>query len=443
MTVDTRHTILRFIVAPIERFTALSAASGIVLMLATGAALLWVNLGGEHAYHALWELPAGLSLAGLGLQLPLHAWINDGLMAVFFLLVGLEIKRELLVGELASLRQAALPVVGAIGGMLVPAALYLYFNPHPPAANGWGVPMATDIAFALGVLTLLGNRVPPSLRVFLAALAITDDLGAVLVIALFYSGALQWDMLLAAGGVWVVLLLGNRLGVRSLWFYLLPGVALWYLVLQSGVHATVAGVLLAFAIPARPQVAPGLFLKDAQRLLNDLAQRDPNRLSLLLTDQEAQNIVHGLEAGCEAIQAPLQRLEHGLHGVVAFLIMPLFAFANAGIHLDASLLTTLQQPLALGIVAGLVLGKPFGILLLCGLARLLRLARLPEGARWRDLFGVGLLAGMGFTMSIFIASLAYPLPEQLEQAKGAILLASVLAGVLATLWFAVLGRRAG
>ncbi len=433
--------LLRLIIAPIERFTALSAASGLVLLAATLAALVWANSPAAGHYHDLWEIRLGVTFGEAAFDKPLHHWINDGLMAVFFFVVGLEIKRELLVGELSSLRQATLPVVAAVGGMVVPALSYAAMNQGLPSAAGWGVPMATDIAFALGVLALLGKRVPPSLKIFLTALAIADDLGAVIVIALFYTSQLHVGMLIGAGGIVLLLALANRWGVHTPAFYAAFGALLWWLVLQSGVHATIAGVALAFTVPASGRVSPAGFLEQAQRLLNDLGQRRPERLTLI-SNAEAQNIVHGIEQGCEAVQAPLHRFEHGLHGWVAFAIMPVFALANAGVAIHADGLASLDTPLTRGIVLGLVIGKPLGIVGFALIARLAGLVTLPQGTRWGDLIGAGLLAGIGFTMSIFIAGLAFGSAADLEHAKMAVLLASTASAVLGALWFLLFGRRA-
>ncbi|MCB6182608.1 Na+/H+ antiporter NhaA [Leeia sp. TBRC 13508] len=427
------YELLRLIIAPFERFMSSSIASGVLLSIVTLFALAWVNWLDPESYHHLWEIPFGIQIGSHQLTHSLHFWINDGLMAVFFLLVGLEIKRELLVGELASPRKAALPVIAALGGMVVPAGIFVYFNQGLPTLGGWGIPMATDIAFALGVVALLGRRVPIGLKVFLTALAIVDDLGAVLVIAFFYTAQLNWLMLVFALVTWLVLWQAGRAGVNNLLFYCVGGVILWLFTLQSGIHATLAGVALALAIPAKPCASPGIFLNDARRLLDDLADRRPDQLSLL-NDARAIDVIKGLEAGCELIQPPLLRMEHHLHHVVAFLIMPLFALANAGVIFNASLSDLFHQPASMGIIAGLVLGKPLGIVLFTLIARLAKWVELPEGASWSQVIGVGFLAGIGFTMSIFIAGLAYPDEATLALAKSGILLASVIAIVLGVIW---------
>jgi Na+:H+ antiporter, NhaA family len=384
--VDTRTgTVVERLFGPFQRFFATEAASGVVLLISTAIALTWANSPWASAYHHLWETPASLGGASFGLTLPLHAWVNDGLMAVFFFLVGLEIKREVLVGELASRRSAALPVVAAFGGMVVPAFLYTLANVAGPGASGWAIPMATDIAFALGILALLGDRVPTSLRVFLAALAIADDLGAVLVIALFYSGTLDAAALGGVVATLVALFAANRAGVRRALVYALLGVVLWAFMFASGIHATIAGVLLALSVPARSPIG----------------------------------------------EEPLaQRMEHALHGFVAFVVMPVFALANAGVSLGANVGPALSSPVAIGVALGLIIGKPAGIMLASYAAVRAGSADLPTGASWRHLHGVAWLGGIGFTMSLFIASLAFADAQMLDVAKLAVFGSSVVAGVV-------------
>jgi len=387
------------------------------------AALVWANVS-PGGYESFWHTSADVA----GLHLDLRHWINDGLMAVFFFLVGLEIKREVLVGELASLRQAALPVSAAVGGMVVPALLFTAMNGGGEGSGGWGIPMATDIAFALGVLALLGNRIPSSLRVFLSALAIADDMGAVLVIALFYSGGVAWSALLAAAALLALSALANAAGVRAAWAYTLIGVALWAAVLVSGVHATVAGVLLALTIPSRTRIDEGAFLRGARQTLEDFHDaRTPT--STVLSSEAHQEALHRLEELTEQAQAPLARLEHGLTDIVNFGIMPLFALANAGVSLHGAggLIGT---PVAIGVLLGLVLGKPIGITLAAWLAVKLGIAARPE-AGWRMIHGVAWLGGIGFTMSLFIAGLAFgDSAELLTSAKLGTFLASLIAGVV-------------
>ena len=417
------------VLLPFQRFARTESSGGIVLLACTALALGWANSPWADSYHHLWETPVTIGVAGRGLTLSLHHWINDGLMAVFFFLVGLEIKREMLVGELASPRQAALPIAGALGGMLVPAGIYAVMNAGSPGAAGWGIPMATDIAFALGVVALLGPRVPLGLKVFLAALAIVDDIGAVLVIAFFYTAALSWTALILGAVVLAALVLCNIAGVRHPAFYALLGVGLWLAVLASGIHATIAGVLLAMTIPSRTLINEDEFLLRGRLVLDDF-ERACSPATTVLTNAAQQQAIHELEVACEEAQAPLLRLEHGLHGIVAFGIMPLFALANAGVHFGGGLLAGLSWSVTTGTILGLVIGKPVGIGLFAWLATRVGVAALPAGASWRALIGVSFLGGIGFTMSIFIASLAFPeSPGLLDSAKVGILIASLVAGL--------------
>jgi NhaA family Na+:H+ antiporter len=417
------------VLRPFQRFFATAAAGGLVLLACTAVALAWANSAWADAYHHLWEAPVTIGAPGFGLTLSLHHWVNDGLMAVFFFLVGLEIKREVLVGELASRRSATLPVAAALGGMLVPAALYAVVNRGGPGAAGWGVPMATDIAFALGILALLGDRVPAGLRVFLAALAIADDLGAVLVIAFFYTGALDWGALGGAAAVLAVLFGLNRAGARRPLTYALLGVALWLFVLASGVHATIAGVLLALAVPARTRIREDEFLARAEASLAEFRAADEPGTTVL-TNRGHQEALQAIESAADAAQAPLQRMEHALHGVVAFLIMPVFALANAGVPLGGGVSAAVRSPVALGIVLGLVVGKPLGITLASVLAVKGGAADLPSGVAWHHVHGAAWLGGIGFTMSLFVAGLAFTDPAALDTAKLAVLGASVVAGLV-------------
>ncbi|MBX6364659.1 MAG: Na+/H+ antiporter NhaA [Gemmatimonadetes bacterium] len=415
------------LLGPFQRFAATESAGGLVLLGATVAALLWANSPWADAYFGLWQSPITVGAPTLGLTESLRGWINDGLMVVFFFSVGLEIKREVLIGELASVRRAALPAAAALGGMLAPALIYTLVNRGGPGAPGWGIPMATDIAFALGMLALLAPRAPLGLKVFLAALAIADDLGAVLVIALFYTHELHLGALTLAGALFGVLLAANRLGVRKPMPYALLGIGLWLAMLESGVHATIAGVLLALTVPARTRIDPAEFLERGRAALDEFERAGEARGHDVPSNEEQQWAIQALEGACEEAQAPLQRIEHDLQGVVAFFIVPLFALANAGISLRAIDLAAFGNPVTLGVVLGLTLGKPIGILLFSWLAVRLRLGALPGGVGWRELHGVGWLAGIGFTMSLFIAGLALGEGAGLDAAKLGILTASLLA----------------
>ncbi len=347
----------------IEKFLKLEAASGILLVLAMILAMIAENSFLQSAYDGLLQTPVEIRIGALHLAKPLLLWINDALMALFFLLVGLELKREILVGQLSSPAQIMLPALAAVGGIVIPSLIYVWFNSDDPVAmKGWAIPAATDIAFALGVLALLGSRIPPSLKLFLLALAIIDDIGAIIIIAVFYSGDLSIDSLLVAGGALLVLGVLNFRNSMSISLYLTVGLVLWVAVLKSGVHATLAGIVLAFFIPLK---------------------------------------------GGEEEKSPLARLEHDLHAGVAFIILPVFAFANAGISLEGLSLSSLFEPVPLGIAAGLFIGKQAGIFATVWLAVKAGLARLPAGMGWMQLYGVSVLCGIGFTMSLFISSLAF------------------------------------
>ena len=429
------------VVTPFEEFIHRQTTGGLLLMLMAIVALVLANSPLASTYHHLTETPLGVNLGELRLEKSLHHWVNDGLMALFFFLVGMELKREFLVGELADLRQAALPLLAAVGGMLVPAALYTLMNPEGIAAQGWGIPMATDIAFAVGALALLAARVPRSLITFLVALAIVDDLGAVMVIAIFYTDDLVVGWLAIAGGVVVMLAGLNLLGVRKTLPYLIVAAALWFALLQSGVHATLAGVIGAFSVPTRPKYDPLAFGTRLARMLEryrDAHRADPN----IMTNDDLRAVMQSLENGVIAAQTPLQRLEHFWHLPVAFLVVPVFALFNAGIPLDAATMgSALAHPVTHGVVLGLVVGKFVGITGMSWLALKLGVATLPRGVRFSQIAAVSLLAGIGFTMSIFIAELGFAdAPELLLMAKTGILLASVCSGALGftLLWF--LGR---
>ncbi|MGZ8375833.1 MAG: Na+/H+ antiporter NhaA [Gemmatirosa sp.] len=427
------------LLAPFRRFAHTASAGGVVLLAVTAVALAWANSPWADGYHHLWEAPLTLGVGPWSASMTLHHFINDGLMVVFFFLVGLEIKREMLAGELASVRRAALPMVGALGGMVVPAAIYALVNRGGPGVPGWGVPMATDIAFALGVLALLGDRVPIGLKVFLAALAIVDDIGAVLVIAVFYSGGVAWGALGAAGALVALSAGANAAGVRRPWAYALIGLALWAAVLASGVHATVAGVLLAMTIPVRTRIAEGTFLSEARRALEEFDR------AALVTNDDPRTTVLGntghhtaleeLETLTEAAQPPLIRMEHSLHAIVSFGIMPLFALANAGVALSGDALgAAMSSPVTIGAFLGLLVGKPIGIVGFSWVAVRVGWAALPDGVSWRTLSGAGVLGGIGFTMALFIAALAFPTPAGttgalLDAAKVGVLAASTIAGI--------------
>ncbi|MHB1021497.1 MAG: Na+/H+ antiporter NhaA [Acidobacteriaceae bacterium] len=417
------------IVRPFVRFARIEAASGIVLLACTIAALLWANSPFRDFYNSLLHFEISFGLGRYTLAETLHFWINDGLMAVFFLLAGLEIKREVLTGELASVRKAALPILAALGGVLFPALIYTLINHGTLTASGWGIPMATDIAFALGILALLGKRVPLGLKIFLTALAIADDIAAVLVIAVFYSDTIHYTMLFIALGCLVVALIANLAGVSRLRFYLLIGIILWLAMLRSGIHATLAGVLLALVIPSSSRVKPKDFIERAVDRLTELRtglQEDPNSIS----HADLHNTLERIQEVATLAESPLDRLEHHLQPWVSFSIMPLFALTNAGVTLSGIHLLDLLHSLPLGIYFGLVFGKPLGIVLFSWIAVKLHLASLPDGVSWAHIHGAGWLAGIGFTMSLFIASLAFGYSEQDTIARIGILLASTTAAIV-------------
>ncbi len=436
--VDTATPIER-VVRPFQRFAQAESSGGIVLLIATIIALVWANTPWWESYHHLWGTPLQLNIGTIQLEMTLHHFINDGLMVIFFFMVGLEIKREIMVGELASPRAAALPIAAAIGGMLIPASLYALVNVGGIGAAGWGIPMATDIAFALGVLALMGPRIPLGLKVFLAALAIVDDLGAVLVIALFYTAEVN----VAALGIGAVVVLGliglNVLGVRNLLVYTLFGLVLWGAFLASGVHATIAGVLLAMTIPARTRLNTHQFVEVGQGYLNDFKET-AGQGSNVMTNHDQQVAIHGLEKSCEAAQTPLLRMEHGVHYWVAFLIIPIFALSNAGVHLNVDLGSAISHPVTLGIILGLVIGKPLGITVLAWAAVRMGLASLPHGVTWGQIHGVSWLGGIGFTMSLFVANLAFGEGSALlDAAKIGVLAASTIAAI--TGWILLRPRK--
>ena len=416
------------LLAPFREFARTSASSGLLLIAAAAVALVWANSPFAASYRGLWATNLSIAVAGVTVSDSLLHVVNDGLMAIFFLVVGLEIKREILVGELASLRRATLPIAAAVGGAVVPAIIFLAVSGGGTAGRGWGVPMATDIAFALGVLALLGSRAPLGLRIFVTALAIVDDLLAVLVIAVFYTVDLSLPALSIAGVLLFALILANRIGVRRPLVYALLGVGLWLAVFASGIHGTVAGVLLALTIPATTRLDSDAYVDHARDLIAEFEGRTVGGEDA--STQEHHAALWELEDATERAQAPMLRIEHALHPWVAFVILPLFALANAGVRLDIDVGATMREPVALGVLLGLVLGKQLGIALAAGVVVRLGVASLPTGVGWRHIYGAAWLGGIGFTMSLFIATLAYgEASPELALAKVGILAASVIAGV--------------
>lgn len=433
------------ILSPFEQFLRRTTAGGIVLVVTTIVALAVATVLGGDAIHRFYVQPLVLSAGGrLKLELSLHEWVNDGLMTLFFLLVGLELKREILVGELSSLRDAALPVIAAAGGMLVPALVYWGFNAGTPAAAGWGIPMATDIAFAVGILVLLAWRIPRNLIIFLTALAIADDLGAVLVIAIFYTANLNLRSLGAGVVLFGILVLFNRGGIRHRLPYAGVGILLWLAIRDSGVHATLAGILLAMAIPARPAYTPAHFERRVEELQSAFRddRRDAETADTPLSNQRMAAIAEAVEHSAVAVQSPLQRIEHGLTPWVTFVVIPVFAFTNAGIDLSGvSWREALSNHVTLGVMSGLVIGKFAGITLFSWAAVRSGVARLPSGVQWKHLTGAAWLAGIGFTMSLFIAQLAFSTPDAIEQSKLGILLGSAISAGIGLAWLYRAGSR--
>lgn len=416
------------VLLPFQEFFRSKTTGGILLIISAVTALIWANSPWAASYIAVWETKFTVGYGAYELSKPLFLWVNDGLMALFFFVVGLEIKREFMVGELSTRSQAVLPIFAAIGGMVVPAALYAMVAIDSPGSHGWGIPMATDIAFALGILALLGDRVPYQLKIFLTAVAIVDDIGAVLVIALFYTSEIHFLMLLIAALLLVVAFVGNRLGVRNPAFYAFVGCLVWLAVLKSGVHSTVAGVLMAFAIPARTTCDADAFQFNAQSILADYKASAGSGNSVL-TNSTMNAALLSMQHVAVRAQTPLQRLEYALHPLVDYAIMPIFALANAGVILGGDMGAVLTSEVTMGTTLGLVLGKPLGIVL--AVAMLVKLSGgWPGGMSLKHFVGAGLLGGIGFTMSLFIAGLAFGNdPALLGAAKTAIIGASTLAGL--------------
>jgi NhaA family Na+:H+ antiporter len=410
ITPPTDRRAIDRLLSPVVRFARLEAAGGILLLACTAVAVVWANSPWRASYFEFWHTPVAIQIGTFTLSESLAHWVNDGLMAIFFFVVGLEIKRELLVGELASPRKAAIPVAAAVGGMAVPALIYALVNMGGDGMAGWAIPAATDIAFALGIMALLGKRVPLSLKVFLMAVAIVDDIGA-------------------AGAVLALLVIANRLHVRNPTFYLVLGLLMWVAFLLSGVHATLAGVLLAFTIPARFRIRGADFVAFARQALDEFERAGGNENDVM-TNQARQKWLHGMEVVSERVDTPLLRLEHALVPWVAFAIMPVFALANAGVEIGGGFAPALGSRISLGIILGLLLGKQVGIMLCTWLVIRLGLGTLPEGVTWKHIYATSWLAGIGFTMSLFIAYLGFGEGEQLVLSKYGILAGSLAAGVV-------------
>ncbi|QPJ66318.1 MAG: Na+/H+ antiporter NhaA [Candidatus Nitrohelix vancouverensis] len=430
------------VLSPLEDFIHRETTSAILLMVCAVLALILANSGWNESYHHLLKSYFSVGFENFSLSMSIHHWINDGLMAMFFFVVGLELKREILVGELSDPKQALLPIIAAIGGMTVPALIYVMINPEGHTLDGWGIPMATDIAFALGALALLGKRIPRNLLTFLVALAIVDDLGAVIVIALFYTASLDWAALGLAFVVLGGLISFNLGGIRHSFPYIFFGLILWLAMLKSGVHATLAGVLLAFTIPMRPKYDPQRFLERANELVNRIQDAYEKEKSILKNDRMRSRLM-ALSEGVHKVQAPAQAMEHKMHLPAAYIIIPVFALANAGVPIEwATLGDTLSHSVSLGIIAGLTVGKLIGVSFFSWLAVRLGYCQLPKGLNFNHIVGVGFMGGIGFTMSIFISELGFAHhPEDLLMAKTGVLFASLIAGVSGYLWLLLTSKK--
>lgn len=424
---------------PFTRFLKIESSGGIILILATIAALIIANSSLGSEYELFWKQYFTIGTESFNLSKPIILWINDGLMAIFFFMVGLEIKRELIAGELSSPKQAALPIIAAIGGMVVPAALFILFNFNDPGIDGWGIPMATDIAFSLGILSLLGKRVPLALKVFLVAFAIVDDIGAVLVIAIFYSAEIHWSLLLIGLGLIALLFLFNYLNIQYIPLYMIIGWIVWYLFLKSGIHPTIAGVLIAFSIPSTRKIRLKEFNETISHSLKDFCN-DPCEDSITLNHEQLASI-DTMESQIHKVQSPLQSLEHTLHRFVTFIVMPVFAFANAGVVLTGVGLASFST-LTLSIALSLVLGKIIGIFMFSYITIKLKIAELPRSIQWSHIFGASILGGIGFTMSLFISNLAFDNVVLINQSKLGILIGSIVAAVFGFVYLKIILRKA-
>ena len=426
---------------PFEHFIHAQTTTGKILMFMTVLALILANTPLTENYEHFFHTKIDLSVGSWKLSHSLHHWINDGLMAVFFFIIGLEIKREILVGELSNIKVAILPIMAAIGGMIFPALIYLGINANEPSAIGWGVPMATDIAFAISVLVLLGKRVSTALVTFLVALAIVDDLGAVLVIAIFYTDQINMLPLALSGVTFLMLIILNRFGIHAILPYFIVGIFMWVFVLESGVHATIAGVIAAMAVPSKPKQTSINLSKDTKKLLDDYDKYPVCKNHTLNEDQKV--ILEKIQVRIDSVSSPATKLEQKLHLPVALIVIPLFALANAGIAIDFnSIGTVIIEPISMGIIFGLILGKVIGIFGVSWLVIKLKIAKLPDQSSMSQIFGVALLGGIGFTMSIFIADLAFlGSAEYIFQAKVGVLTASLLAGLSGFLWLKYIAKK--
>ena len=430
------------VATPFEHFLHAQTTTGLILMGTTILALIIANSPLYEVYKHIIHTTIEFDIGSLQIKNSLHHWINDGLMAIFFFMIGLEIKREILIGELSNIKVAILPILSAIGGMIAPALIFMSINSGTVGANGWGIPMATDIAFAISALVLLGNRVSPALVTFLVALAIVDDLGAVLVIALFYTSQIHFDYLLLAAGMFLIMISFNRFGIHAILPYFIIGIFMWFFMLESGIHATIAGVIAAFAIPSKPKIPPIDFTQQTKNLLDEYDNYPVATDHTMHEEQKA--ILQNIKDRIDAVGSPATRLERSLHLPVSLIVIPLFALANAGIHINfANIANIIFEPVSLGIITGLLVGKILGIAGVAFIAIKLGIAKLPQNSSMSQIFGVAALGGIGFTMSIFVADLAFAGNDSLIfQAKIGILTASLLAGALGFIWLRFIAKPA-
>jgi len=439
----TRQLFADQILRPTQRFFRKEVASSVLLLAATAIALIWANSNISETYHSFWHTKISLVLGDLHISKTLVHWINDGLMALFFFIVGLEIKREILVGELSSPKKALLPVIAALGGMLVPGLIYIVFNFGSSNISGWGIPMATDIAFALGAVAIFGHRLPVGLRIFLAAFAIADDLGAVLIIAIFYTKEIVWFYVFACLLLIFCLALANLLWIRWTLIYAVLGLAIWFLTLGSGIHPTVAGVIVSLFVPARGRYDTDRFLQNVDNVMGKFECEEQSCGHSILLNQEHMHAVHALELACHDVETPLQRLMHALHPWVAFTILPFFAMSNTGLTFQGMIFSEMATNAAsLGIFFGLVFGKPLGVMLFSYLAVKTGAASLPKNVKWSHILGGAMLGGIGFTMSLLISDLSFSTSQILNYAKMAILLASVLSAMIGITFLGIISTTA-
>lgn len=429
--VSTRQLVADQILKPTQQFFRKEAASSILLIAATIIALLWVNSNIGETYHSFWHTKISFTVGDFSISKTLLHWVNEGLMALFFFTVGLEIKRELLVGELASPKKALLPVIAALGGMIVPGLIYAAINVRLPTIHGWGIPVATDIAFALGAVAVFGRRVPVGLRIFLAAFAIADDLGAVVIIAIFYTKEIVWSNLVISLFIILGLAIANFFWIRWTLVYAILGLTLWFFILGSGVHATIAGVIVSLFVPARGRYDTDRFLQNVKNITEKFECEEQSCGYSILLNQEHLYAVQALELACHDVETPLQRLMHALHPWVAFLILPIFAMGNTGLLFKGIVFSeAISNPVIIGIIVGLVFGKPIGIMLFSYISVKSGMASLPKEVRWSHILGGAMLGGIGFTMSLFLSELSFSDPHIIEYGRIAILTGSILSAII-------------